>query len=67
MHFGRKNPNVYYTMNGHAPAGTVLEVVDNEKDLGIIIHKSLKPSRIWLEFGLLKGHSPQYFCVKFCF
>ena len=45
MHFGRKNPNVYYTMNGHAPAGTVLEVVDNEKDLGIIIHKSLKPSK----------------------
>ena len=43
MHFGRKNPNVYYTMNGHAPAGTVLEVVDNEKDLGLIIDKSLKP------------------------
>lgn len=45
MHFGRKNPQVYYTMNGHAPAGTVLDIVNVEKDLGVIIHTSLKPSK----------------------
>ena len=45
MHFGRKNPQVCYTMNGYAPGGTVLETVNEEKDLGVIIHTSLKPSK----------------------
>ena len=31
-------------MGGHAPAGVVLEVSEVEKDLGVQIHNSLKPS-----------------------
>ena len=44
LHVGRKNPSFHYTMGGYAPAGTVLAKVEFEKDLGVIIHKSLKPS-----------------------
>ena len=32
-------------MGGHAPAGTVLGISEQEKDLGVIIHNSLKPSK----------------------
>ena len=44
MHFGRRNQGFTYTMGGHAPAGTVLENSREEKDLGVLIHDSLKPS-----------------------
>ena len=44
IHFGRGNPCFTYTMGGFAPAGTVLENSHEEKDLGILIHDSLKPS-----------------------
>ena len=44
MHFGKKNENYTYTMGGYAPGGTVLENSDEEKDLGVMIHKSLKPT-----------------------
>ena len=44
MHAGSRNPNFSYTMRGHAPAGTVLEPSKVEKDLGVLIHASLKPS-----------------------
>ena len=44
IHFGKKNPGYSYTIGGYAPAGTVLECVQEEKDLGVIIHNSLKPS-----------------------
>ena len=44
IHFGKKNPKFSYTIGGYAPAGTILESVENEKDLGVIIHQSLKPS-----------------------
>ena len=44
IQFGKKNIDAYYTMNGYAPGGTVLLKVTEEKDLGVIIHSSLKPS-----------------------
>ena len=44
MHFGPKNPQFSYCMGGYAPAGTVLEDVSSEKDLGVIVSDSLKPS-----------------------
>ena len=44
MHFGRGNPSFSYTMGGYAPGGTVLENSKEEKDLGVLIHDSLKPS-----------------------
>ena len=44
IHFGKRNPGYSYTIGGYAPAGTVLECVQEEKDLGVIIHQSLKPS-----------------------
>ena len=44
IHFGRKNFRSNYTIGGYAPAGSVLENVTEEKDLGVFIHKSLKPS-----------------------
>ena len=44
IHFGKKNPGFSYTMGGYAPAGTVLEEVVEEKDVGVIVHSSLKPS-----------------------
>ena len=40
MHIGRDNPKHQYLMNG-----TVLKEVEEEKDVGIIVHHSLKPSR----------------------
>ena len=40
LHTGRNNPMCSYTMNG-----IPLTEVDEEKDIGVIIHKSLKPSR----------------------
>ena len=44
IHFGHDNPCYPYTMYGHAPAGTVLEVSDEEKDVGVWISNNLKPS-----------------------
>ena len=44
IHFGGKNPEFSYTMGGYAPAGTVLESAEYEKDVGVIVHASLKPS-----------------------
>ena len=39
MHFGKKNPKQQYTMGGH-----LLEPSKQEKDLGVLIDDSLKPS-----------------------
>ena len=39
IHMGNKNSNYKYRMGGR-----VLDVVDSEKDVGVTIHKSLKPS-----------------------
>ena len=39
MHIGNKNPNFTYEMNGH-----LLETVAEEKDVGVFISSSLKPS-----------------------
>ena len=36
---GKKNPSYTYSLNGND-----LEVVDQEKDVGVIVHDSLKPS-----------------------
>ena len=44
MHFGRTNPHHRYCMGGYAPAGTVLDEVSNEKDIGVIVSDTLKPS-----------------------
>ena len=44
MHIGKKNPHFSYTMGGFAPAGTILAKTECEKDLGILVHSSLKPS-----------------------
>ncbi len=44
LHFGRSNDKTHYTMNGYAPSGTVLENVNEEKDVGVWISNSLKPS-----------------------
>ena len=44
LHIGRTNPKFNYTMGGYAPAGTIIKVVEEEKDIGVIIHKSLKPT-----------------------
>jgi hypothetical protein len=40
MHVGKNNPNCDYYMNG-----VKLTVVEEEKDVGITVHKSLKPAR----------------------
>ena len=40
MHIGRNNPRQKYKMGGRE-----LEVVEEEKDVGVLIHCSLKPSR----------------------
>ena len=44
MHLGRKNITSTYTMNGYAPAGTVLQQTEEEKDVGVLISNSLKPA-----------------------
>ena len=44
IHFGKNNRHFSYTMGGHAPAGTVLAADTHEKDVGVIVHESLKPS-----------------------
>lgn len=44
MHLGSKNPGFHYTMGGLAPGGRVLEETPVEKDVGVIIQSSLKPS-----------------------
>ena len=46
MHFGRTNPQFSYTMGGYAPAGVVLKTSVEEKDVGVIVHNSLKPSEM---------------------
>ena len=40
MHVGRNNPQYEYTMGG-----SKLKVVEEEKDIGVTVHNSLKPSR----------------------
>ena len=45
LHCGRNNPCYSYVIDGFAPAGHVIASTDEEKDLGVIIHKSGKPSR----------------------
>ena len=40
MHFGSKNKHNKYTMNGNE-----LEVVEVEKDVGVLVSSSLKPSQ----------------------
>jgi hypothetical protein len=40
MHFGRNNPGYVYEMNGE-----VLAEVEAERDIGVTVHKSLKPSQ----------------------
>ena len=44
IHFGKKNPGYSYTMGGFAPAGVVLEAVEEEKDVGVMVSNTLKPS-----------------------
>ena len=44
MHVGGRNNHFTYTMHGFAPGGTVLESVDEEKDVGVKISNTLKPS-----------------------
>ena len=44
MHIGSANPGFHYTMGGFAPAGTILSEATEEKDIGVIVHNSLKPS-----------------------
>ena len=44
LHFGFSNPCYTYTMGGYAPGGVVIEDVEEEKDIGVKINKSLKPS-----------------------
>jgi hypothetical protein len=45
LHMGPSNQRFVYTMGGYAPGGTILENVTEEKDIGVIIHESLKPSQ----------------------
>ena len=44
MHFGRTNPGYRYYMGGYAPGGTVLKDVNEEKDIGVIVSNTLKPT-----------------------
>ena len=46
MHVGGRNNHFTYTMHGFAPGGTVLESVDEEKDVGVKISNTLKPSSL---------------------
>ena len=45
LHCGRNNPCYSYVIDGYAPAGHVIASTDEEKDLDVIIHKSVKPSK----------------------
>ena len=40
MHIGHKNPNYEYFMNGEK-----FMEVEEERDIGVLVHKSLKPTR----------------------
>ena len=40
MHLGRNNPDHTYTMDGHE-----LESISEERDIGVVIQKNLKPTR----------------------
>jgi hypothetical protein len=40
MHIGRNNPNFKYTMNG-----IELKEIEEEVDVGVLVHRSLKPTR----------------------
>ena len=40
MHKGRRNPQFEYSMNG-----IKLEPIEEEKDIGVLIHSSLKPTK----------------------
>ena len=40
MHFGSGNPEFNYTMSG-----CTLSSVEEERDIGVLINKDLKPSR----------------------
>ena len=44
MHIGRSNPEYSYHMGGYAPGGTVLKNIEEEKDIGVLISDTLKPS-----------------------
>ena len=45
LHCGHNNPCYTYIIDGYAPAGHVIAETKEEKDLGVIIHNSGKPSR----------------------
>ena len=40
MHIGRRNPQFEYSLNG-----IKLEPIEEEKDIGVLIHSSLKPTK----------------------
>jgi len=44
MHLGKRNQKLSYEMGGK-----VLKVNEKERDLGVIMHRSAKPSRQWAE------------------
>ena len=44
MHVGNSNHCSNYSKGSYAPAGSILTEVEQEKDIGVTIHKSLKPS-----------------------
>ena len=44
MHMGKRNQELLYEMGGK-----VLKVSEEERDLGVIIHRSAKPSRQCVE------------------
>ena len=43
LQVGAKNKHYSYTMGGFAPAGRVLDRSVEEKDIGVMVHESLKP------------------------
>ena len=44
LHLGKKNQHFNYHMGGFAPGGQILEETTEEKDVGVIISNTLKPS-----------------------
>ena len=42
--FWGENLRYTYCMGGYAPGGTILENVKEEKDIGVIVSDTLKPS-----------------------